>query len=97
MDELTGAHSYGGRVMSILDLLFHERPNLMLLEVAPEPSLVNYLADAAGIVPFNFNTDLDGQVLKGQFVCIADQIDECTALLNRAWSELPVEWGYDRD
>lgn len=52
---------------------------------------------AAGIIPFNFNTDLEGRVLKGQFVCIADQIDECTALLNRAWSELPVEWGYDRD
>lgn len=52
---------------------------------------------AAGIIPFNFNTDQEGRVLKGQFVCIADQIDECTVLLNRAWSELPVEWGYDRD
>ena len=52
---------------------------------------------SAGIIPFNFNTDLDGKVLKGQFVCIAERIDECTALLDRAWSELPVEWGYDRD
>jgi len=51
----------------------------------------------AGIIPFNFNTNLDGKVLKGQFVGIADYIDECTSLLNRAWSELPVEWEYDRD
>ena len=52
---------------------------------------------SAGIIPFNFNTDRDGKVLKGQFVCIAERIDECAALLDRAWSELPVEWGYDRD
>jgi len=51
----------------------------------------------AGIIPFNFNTNLEEKVLKGQFVSIADHIDECTSLLNRAWSELPVEWGYDRD
>ena len=51
----------------------------------------------AGIIPFNFNTDSNGRVLKGQFVAIADHIDECASLLNRAWSELPVEWGYDRD
>lgn len=51
----------------------------------------------SGIIPFNFNTDQDGKVLKGQFVCIAEQIGECTALFDRAWSELPMEWGYDRD
>ena len=49
------------------------------------------------IIPFNFNTNLEGKVLKGQFVGIADQMDECRSLFNRAWSELPVEWGYDRD
>jgi hypothetical protein len=53
--------------------------------------------DNSGVIPFNFNTNLDGRVLKGQFVSIADHIDECTALLARAWSELPVEWEYDRD
>jgi hypothetical protein len=58
---------------------------------------VLYRPGGSGIIPFNFNTDLDGKVLKGQFVCVAGQIDECTGLLNRAWSRLPVEWGYDRD
>jgi len=51
----------------------------------------------AGIVPFNFNTDAHGKVVKGQFVCIGDRIEECTELLERAWTRLPVEWGYDRD
>ncbi len=50
-----------------------------------------------GIIPFNFNTDADGQVLKGQFVCLGSNIDDCAALINRAWSKLPVEWRYDRD
>lgn len=53
--------------------------------------------DNAGILPFNFNTDAEGKVLKGQFVCIGDRIDDCKELLDRAWTQLPVEWGYDRD
>src|SRR5688500_3649136 len=61
MDEITGSHSYGGRVMSILDLLFHERPNLMLLEVPPEPSLVKYLLSEIGLSMPQYDTiDLSG-------------------------------------
>lgn len=52
---------------------------------------------SSGVIPFNFNTDRDGKVLKGQFVAIAKDMNECMALFNRAWSNLPVEWGYDRD
>jgi len=51
----------------------------------------------AGMIPFNFNTDVDGRVLKGQFVCIAENLEICNALLARAWARLPVEWNYDRD
>jgi hypothetical protein len=50
-----------------------------------------------GIIPINFNTDAEGKVIKGQFVCLGSDIEDCTALLNRAWAKLPVEWGYDRD
>ncbi len=50
-----------------------------------------------GIIPFNFNADPEGKVLKGQFVGLADHVDDCNRLLNLAWSCLPVEWGYDRD
>jgi hypothetical protein len=50
-----------------------------------------------GIIPFNFNTDEQGKVIKGQFLCLADNHEQCSELLARAWDELPVEWGYDRD
>ncbi len=50
-----------------------------------------------GMIPFNFNTDSEGKVIKGQFVCVGDDYNECGDLLARAWARLPVEWGYDRD
>ncbi len=50
-----------------------------------------------GIVPFNFNTDSDGKVIKGQFLCLGEDTNECGNLLIQAWAQLPVEWGYDRD
>ncbi len=50
-----------------------------------------------GIIPFNFNVGDDGKVTKGQFLCLGKNHAVCGSLLARAWSELPVEWGYDRD
>jgi hypothetical protein len=50
-----------------------------------------------GIIPFNFNIGEDGKVTKGQFLCMGENHAVCGGLLARAWSELPVEWGYDRD
>ncbi|HEX9880597.1 MAG TPA: hypothetical protein VGB25_10415 [Candidatus Binatia bacterium] len=52
---------------------------------------------AKGMLPFNFNTDAQGRVIKGQFLCLGKDSGECFDLLTHAWSELPVEWGYDRD
>ncbi len=48
-------------------------------------------------IHFNFNTDTEGHVTKGQFLCIGDDSSDCLGLLTHAWSELPVEWRYDRD
>ena len=50
-----------------------------------------------GILPFNFNTDEDGKVTKGQFLCLGKNHRVCDGLLAQAWTELPVDWGYDRD
>jgi hypothetical protein len=52
---------------------------------------------AKGIIPFNFNTDGQGKVIKGQFLCLGKDHQQCGEVLARAWTELPVEWGYDRD
>jgi hypothetical protein len=68
-----------------------------LLSVMDDAAVLYRPGDERGIIPFNFNTDSEGKVTKGQFLCLADIAEECGALLDRAWVELPVEWGYDRD
>jgi hypothetical protein len=50
-----------------------------------------------GIIPFNLNTDDQGKVIKGQFLCLGEDHEQCSGVLAKAWTELPVEWGYDRD
>ena len=50
-----------------------------------------------GIIPFNFNIDHQGKVIKGQFLCLGKDHEQCSVVLAKAWTELPVEWGYDRD
>ncbi len=50
-----------------------------------------------GIIPFNFNIDKQGKVIKGQFLCLGKDHEQCSVVLAKAWTELPVEWGYDRD
>lgn len=44
LKQITGLPSYGGRVISILNLLFRGGPNKILVETAPEPSLLDYLS-----------------------------------------------------
>ncbi len=40
--EIKGAESYGGRLIPVLDLIFRGRDNLLVLERAPEPSLLEF-------------------------------------------------------
>lgn len=53
--------------------------------------------DNRGILPFNFNIDAQGKVIKGQFLCLGENHEICNRLLSRAWTELPVQSDYDRD
>lgn len=50
-----------------------------------------------GILPFNFNTNQDRKVIKGQFLFLAESCEECLEILARAESILRVGWEYDRD
>ncbi len=50
-----------------------------------------------GILPFNFNLNAEGKVMKGQFLCLGQTYEDCGGLFLQAWSQLPVEWGYVRD
>ena len=90
MDEITGSHSYGGRVMSILDLLFRERPNFILLEVAPEPSLIEYLGGQLDLsIPRYDTIDLAGY----ERVASAMNLEAAAKTpLFRKLREHPAEW-----
>jgi len=68
-----------------------------LLSLMDRAGVLYRKGEARGMLPFNYNTDAKGQVIKGQFLCIGKDNNECFSLLTHAWSELPVEWGYDRD
>ena len=68
-----------------------------LLSAMDRTAVLYRPGDERGIIPFNFNMDSDGKVTKGQFLSLADEPQECGALLDHVWTELPVEWGYARD
>ena len=44
ISQIYGAHSYGSRVISILNLLFRRGPNKIFSEAPPEPNLLDYLS-----------------------------------------------------
>lgn len=56
-------------------------------------------ADGAqgGVLPINFNTDPDGLVRKGQFLCLGVDEQTCLDYLIGSADVLPVTWSYDRD
>jgi hypothetical protein len=68
-----------------------------LLSAMDRTAVLYRPGDERGIIPFNFNMDSDGKVTKGQFLSLAHEPQECGALLDHVWTELPVEWGYARD
>ncbi len=50
-----------------------------------------------GVLPINFNLNEDGSVEKGQFLCLAKNIEGCLLMLEQIESMLPLSWHYDRD
>ncbi len=50
-----------------------------------------------GVLPINFNLSDDGSVQKGQFLCLAKNLDDCLFMMQQMESILPLSWHYDRD
>lgn len=50
-----------------------------------------------GILPINFNTTVGLLVEKGQFLCLAPNIDACERYLSFGERALPIDWAYVRD
>lgn len=47
--EICGMPTYGGRVISILNLIFRNKKNLVILEAPPDESLLEYVSKKLGI------------------------------------------------
>ena len=47
--QIKGVQSYGGRLVPIIDLLLGGRENVLLVESAPDPHLLDYLTDELGM------------------------------------------------
>ncbi len=50
-----------------------------------------------GVLTINFNLNEIGNVEKGQFLCLAKNIEVCLLMLEQIESILPFSWFYDRD
>jgi len=52
---------------------------------------------STGVLPINLNTDAEGRVLKGQFLCLGGSTEETWEQLRRARQVLPAKGEFDRD
>jgi hypothetical protein len=68
-----------------------------ILSLMRQAGLLYRPDDDSGILPFNFNIDAAGKVIKGQFLCLGATHEICNGLLSRASKELPIQWDHDRD
>jgi hypothetical protein len=68
-----------------------------LLELLEQRGDLFHEGRTAGILPINFNTDDQGLVEKGQFLCLSPTTAGCHDLLLRCEKDLPIDWSYVRD
>lgn len=68
-----------------------------LLERLDRANLLYQPGMSTGILPINFNTDLEGQVGKGQFVCLGEDAENLKRVLAEARNQLAVRGEFDRD
>ena len=52
---------------------------------------------SSGCIPVNFNTDPDGQVVKGQFLFLAPSVEEVATQLGDLVALPEIDLHYDRD
>jgi len=69
----------------------------ILLDMLDRPGHLFMPGMREGVVPINFNFGEDGQVHKGQFLCLADTTERCHVILNMAEEDLPITMERVRD
>ena len=69
----------------------------VLLKTLDKAGLLFRPGTSRAILPINFNTQKDGRVIKGQFLCLGDSVEDLWMLLDEVRSLLPVKGEFDRD
>ncbi len=83
--EVSGVNTYGGRLITVVDTLFYGRPNLLVLEKAPNRSILTYLKDTLKLslpeilivdanVYSSITTKTGGKELKYNLDCAKERI-----------------------
>ena len=75
----------------------HPVPAPMLLDALGRHGRLFSPGDKANVLPINFNAQPGSAVVKGQFLCLGESLEETHDLLEEARHLLPVEHSYDRD
>ena len=75
----------------------HPLESSELLSLMDTTGLLYTRGATNGILAFNFNTNSDKQVIKGQFLFLGETYRDCLRALTQAESILHVGWEYDRD
>ena len=68
-----------------------------LLELIDDSKRLFRKGDSKGVVPLNFNFGPDELTAKGQFLCLAETVDGCHAILDSLVASLPFKTRPERD
>ena len=68
-----------------------------LLDELDAKQVLYYPGQSRGLIPINFNLDPDDRILKGQFLCLAQDPEGCIDFLDETEKRLSIELYHDRD
>ena len=95
---LLARHMAPGQAWLMRNLRFDPGiPPDQLLERMDGAGILFKLGGANQVLPINFNVHPEEGVTKGQFLCLAPDIEAAMALLEKTCSVLPVTDTFDRD
>ena len=73
------------------------QPAQHLLDLLSEHQHLFHPGQTGGVLPINFNLTEHGKVLKGQFLCLGENVQQCQQFLIWGEEDLPIDWDYIRD
>ncbi|MFT5125113.1 MAG: hypothetical protein ACI9TH_004695 [Kiritimatiellia bacterium] len=96
--SMLARHFAPGEAWLMRNLRAHEPvPGEAILDALDTAGLLYHPRRIRGVLPINFNLNPEGQVFKGQFLCIAPDPEDCAELLREADELYTTEWSNTHD